>query len=53
MIHLIGPGGAGKMRVGPLAAARLELAFHDLDERFTEHVGGIDRSIAARGDPAY
>jgi shikimate kinase len=53
MIHLIGPGGAGKTVVGPLVAQRLGVAFHDLDAVFARRFGDIDAFIAARGYPAY
>src|SRR5690606_20237628 len=35
VIRLIGPGGAGKTRTGSLLAEHLEVAFVDLDERFS------------------
>ena len=53
MIHLIGPGGAGKSTVGPLVAARLGVVFHDLDERFAASAGDIDGFLATRGYAAY
>lgn len=53
MIHLIGPGGAGKSTVGPLVAALLGMAFHDLDARFAAAAGDIDAFIEAHGYEAY
>ena len=53
MIHLIGPGGAGKSTAGPLLAQRLGLPFHDLDLQFVQRYGCIDKFIATRGYPAY
>lgn len=53
MIHLIGPGGAGKSTVGPLVAARLDVAFHDLDKRFAAAAGNIDGFLDAHGYEAY
>lgn len=53
VIHLIGPGGAGKSTVGPLVAARLGVAFHDLDARFAEAAGDIDGFLEAHGYDAY
>jgi len=42
VIHVIGPGGAGKSTAGPLVAARLGVAFYDLDARFAAVAGDID-----------
>jgi shikimate kinase len=43
MIHLIGPGGAGKTTTGALLADRLGVPFVDLDAQFMATVpGGID-----------
>lgn len=53
MIHLLGPGGAGKSTVGPLLAALLHLPFHDLDAHFTARAGDIDGYLAAHGYRAY
>ncbi|HJQ24746.1 MAG TPA: shikimate kinase [Blastocatellia bacterium] len=53
MIHLVGPGGAGKSTVGGELASRLDLPFIDLDIEFKEHVGDISHYIDHRGYPAY
>ena len=53
MIHLVGPGGAGKSTVGPILAGQLGLLFRDLDVGFTERFGNIDVFIAEHGYPAY
>jgi len=53
VIHLIGPGGAGKSTVGPLVAARLAVPFHDLDRRFAAAAGDIDGFLHAHGYAAY
>jgi shikimate kinase len=53
LIHLIGPGGAGKSTAGPLLAALLHLPFHDLDAHFAAHTGDIDGYIAAHGYRGY
>jgi shikimate kinase len=53
MIHLIGPGGAGKSSTGPLLAARLGVRFVDLDERFHATVGDISEYIESHGYDAY
>jgi len=41
VLHLIGPGGAGKTTVGPHLARRLGWQFVDLDERFMSREGSI------------
>ena len=53
MIHLVGPGGAGKSTVGPLLAALLGVPFHDLDASFTATHGSVDAFIDAHGYGAY
>ncbi len=50
MIHLVGPGGAGKSTIGSeLASGLAILPFIDLDLEFTEHVGDISHHIDHRG----
>ena len=53
MIHLVGPGGAGKSTVGSELASRLDLPFIDLDLEFTKHVGDISHHIDHRGYHSY
>jgi shikimate kinase len=53
MIHLIGPGGAGKSTTGPIVADLLRCPFHDLDRRFEERHGDIDDFIRSRGYAEY
>jgi shikimate kinase len=53
MIHLAGPGGAGKSTVGPLLAERLSVAFIDLDRRFNGRFGDISAFIGRHGYEAY
>ena len=53
MIHLVGPGGAGKSTVGSELASRLDLPFIDLDLEFMEHIGDISDHIAHRGYNSY
>jgi shikimate kinase len=53
VIHLVGPGGAGKSTVGSELASRLELPFIDLDLEFMEHVGDISHHIDRRGYHSY
>jgi shikimate kinase len=52
MIHLIGPGGAGKSTIGSLLAELSKCPFYDLDRRFEMDNGDIDAYIV-RGYPAY
>jgi shikimate kinase len=53
VIHLIGPGGAGKSTVGSELASRLDLPFIDLDLEFMEHIGDISHHINYRGYHSY
>ena len=53
MIHLIGPGGAGKSTVGSELASRLDLPFIDLDLEFMEHIGDISHHIDHHGYHSY
>jgi len=53
VIHLIGPGGAGKSTVAPVVAALLGVAARDLDRLFDAEHGNIDAYIQAHGYAAY
>ena len=53
MIHLVGPGGAGKSTVGSEFASRLDLPFIDLDLEFMEYVGNISHHIDHHGYLSY
>lgn len=53
MIHLIGPGGAGKSTVAPHVAALLGAPVFDLDRAFEAVHGSIDDFIQAHGYAAY
>jgi shikimate kinase len=53
MIRLIGPGGAGKSTIGALLAARLDVAFVDLDRHVAGRVGDISEYIGRHGYDAY
>jgi shikimate kinase len=53
VIHLIGPGGAGKSTTGRIVADLLRCPFHDLDRRFEEWHGDIDEVIRVGGYAAY
>jgi len=53
VIHLIGPGGAGKTTAGMIVADQLGCPFRDLDRLFEERHGDIDDFIALRGYSAY
>lgn len=49
MIHIVGPGGAGKTTTGDLLAERLGVAFVDLDERFLATITDIGAYIEEHG----
>jgi shikimate kinase len=53
MIHLIGPGGAGKSTTGALLADTLGCSLYDLDRRFEIQHGDIDEYIRRHGYLAY
>lgn len=53
MIHLIGPGGAGKSTFGALLADRLDVPFVDLDGQFAGRIGDISEYIGRHGYEAY
>lgn len=53
ILHLVGPGGAGKTSVGPHLAQRLGWQFVDLDERFMSCEGSIDAFIETSGYSGY
>lgn len=53
MIHIVGPGGAGKTTTGALLAERLGVAFVDLDERFLTTIADIGSYIEEHGYLAY
>jgi shikimate kinase len=53
VIHLVGPGGAGKSTTGQIIANLLQCQFHDLDRVFEERYGNIDDFIRIRGYAAY
>ena len=53
MIHLIGPGGAGKTTAGAALAERLGKSFADLDDEFTTRHGDISTYLETQGYDAY
>jgi len=53
MIHLIGPGGAGKTTAGAALAERLGARFVDLDAEFAARNGNITAYLDAYGYDAY
>lgn len=53
MIHLIGPGGAGKTTSGMALANQLKTRFADLDAEFISRNGDISAFIAMHGYEAY
>ena len=53
MIHLIGPGGAGKTTIGQALGRRLGVPFIDLDEQFRARAGDISQFLVRHGYAAY
>lgn len=53
MIHLVGPGGAGKTTAGRALAQRLGITFVDLDEQFAAQAGDISAYLTTHGYQAY
>jgi shikimate kinase len=53
MIHLVGPGGAGKTTAGAALAERLGVAFVDLDAEFVARNGDISAYLDTHGYEAY
>ena len=53
ILHLVGPGGAGKTTVGPLLAQQLGWRFLDLDAQYMAREGDIARCIQAHGYAGY
>ena len=53
MIHLVGPGGAGKTTIGAALAERLGVRFVDLDAEFAVRYGNISAYLDAHGYGAY
>jgi shikimate kinase len=47
VVHLIGPGGAGKSTAGALLAQELGYSLVDLDEYFLAHTGDISAFLAS------
>ena len=53
VVHLIGPGGAGKTTVGPGLASRLGWRFIDQDHQFIAREGDVATYIATHGYAGY
>jgi hypothetical protein len=53
VIHLIGPGGAGKTTTGAALAGRLDVPFVDLDAEFAASRGDLSAYLDAHGYAAY
>lgn len=53
LVHLVGPGGAGKSTVGALLAGQLGWDFIDLDQAFLARHGHIGTFIDTHGYAAY
>ena len=53
LVHLIGPGGAGKTTVGAIVAERLNWRFVDVDRCFLAEHGNIADFIRERGYAEY
>jgi shikimate kinase len=53
VVHLIGPGGAGKTTTGAALAARLDAPFVDLDAAFAACCGDVSAYLDTHGYDAY
>lgn len=53
MIHLIGPGGAGKTTTGAALAKKLDVPFVDLDAEFAAIHGNVSAYLDAHGYDRY
>jgi shikimate kinase len=53
ILHLVGPGGAGKSTEGAALATRLDLPFVDLDSEFMSRIGDISGVIDGDGYETY
>jgi shikimate kinase len=53
VIHLIGPGGAGKTTTGAALADRLDVPFVDLDAEFAASHGDVSAYLDTHGYEAY
>ena len=53
MIHMIGPGGAGKTTTGAALADRLGVPFVDLDAEFAASCGDVSAYLDTHGYDAY
>src|SRR6202011_1676379 len=53
LIHLVGPGGAGKSTIGVRLADRLNVPFIDLDACFLAQEGDISDYLRCCGYDAY
>jgi len=53
MVHLIGPGGAGKTTTGAALADRLGVRFVDLDAEFAASRGDVSAYLDTHGYDAY
>ncbi|MDQ0041869.1 shikimate kinase [Variovorax boronicumulans] len=53
VVHLVGPGGAGKTAAGPLLAGRLGWRFVDLDREFIAREGDVATYMAVHGYAGY
>jgi shikimate kinase len=53
MIHLVGPGGAGKTTIGAVLADQLDIPFVDLDAEFTVRFGDVSAYLDTQGYDAY
>jgi shikimate kinase len=53
LIHLVGPGGAGKTTTGAALAERLRFTFVDLDQRFAAACGDVSEFLKAHDYQSY
>jgi shikimate kinase len=53
VIHLVGPGGAGKTTTGAALVDQLDIPFVDLDAEFAARFGDVSAYLDTHGYDAY